>query len=163
MTYSHDQAALVSELRDVRALLDLSYARERAAFSVINRAERLLEGAAIAPDREAELPEFRTALGELRTLVSSRPTPNHGLMVELAALRCELTAAKTVNQEIATENRRLLDQVAAQKLAISKLSAEHAEADAAWKAARQMFHDARNFDVTIQAAQELLRARRQQR
>lgn len=156
----HDAIAALIQVRDLRALLDLSYSRERMMFTLLKQAEWLLETASVAPDREAKVPEFKSKLAELHALVSSRPTANHGLLMEVATIQCELAAAVRANQELTAELRRLGETNRTLHDSLLKTKVELEEANAAWSAAKTMFRGADHFDVVTGAARDVLRARR---
>lgn len=109
MTDESDSALLRRNVAQMRAFLDLSYARERALLDACQGLRFLLEGAAVAPDRQARQEEIKAKASAAVGAVFSPPALDHGLLISYMKLQARVLAQEGVIHALRTD---LLTKVA---------------------------------------------------
>lgn len=144
------------EANEMRALLDLSYARERALAGALLRARQMLEGAAVAPANETKIKGVLTLCDEVLATLSKPAAPPEGLFIRHAKLVCELAgAAKAVEllrTELTSESRKLSELTETNRdleVGMSALEAEKA-------ALLQLINDPPVTERVMEAARQLM-------
>lgn len=105
------ETILRRQIAELRALLDLSYARERALITSVNGLLFLREGAALAPDREQKAAEIEGQVRETLRGLTEQPVPNHGLFADYARLAADHAAAMHLNATLNAKVNQLSDYV----------------------------------------------------
>ena len=85
---------------ELRALLDISYGRERALISSINALLWLTEGAAFAAEKQGEASQAVAHAKEALASAAKASTPNHGLFLQHLLLAAEVEAARQHIQSV---------------------------------------------------------------
>lgn len=111
MTAESDVVPLRHKVAELRSLLDLSYARERALLDACNGLLFLTAGAAVAPDRQDKQEKITTDARAAVELVNAHPVQNHGLMLAFYNLQAERVAQDTVIDRLREVNSELLSRV----------------------------------------------------
>lgn len=111
MTDESDAVLLRHNVAEMRSLLDLSYARERALLDACNGLLFLLVGAAVAQDRQDRQEKITADARAAVELVHTRPVQNHGLMLTFYNLQAQCEAQSAVIDRLREVNAELLARV----------------------------------------------------
>lgn len=100
MMQEHDAAASRLTVQDLRALLDLSYLRERRLLSALTSLLKVTDGAAFSPALEPlVLPAVKEANDAIAEL-NRTPIRNHGMFAEHTRVCAELKGMQIVNERL---------------------------------------------------------------
>jgi hypothetical protein len=153
------ETLLRRNVAELRSLLDLSYARERALVEHVTAFLFLLEGAAVAPDRVAKQTEIVDAAKATLTALVQQPVPNHGLFADYARLSAEHRAAMTLNAALNATLTSAQQQVANTTVELNGLRLRVMEADAMRDAVAALLNRPDLTDAVTNAARDVIRAR----
>ena len=149
------ETLLRRNVAELRSLLDLSYARERALVEHASAFLFLLEGAAVAPDRVAKQAEIVEAAKATLASLTQQPVPNHGLFADYARLSAEHRAAMVLNATLTSAQQ----QVASTTVELNGLRLRVMEAEAMRDAVVSLLNRPDLTESVTNAARDLIRAR----
>ena len=154
-----DATLLRRNVAELRSLLDLSYSRERALISHVATLLNLLDGAAVAPDRAAELEPAVAAAKETLKSLQQYPVLNHGLFADYARVSAEHRAAMTLNATLTATLNQAQQQVTTTTVELNSLRLRVLEAEAVREAISKMLNRPDLIDPVTAAVRELMQAR----
>lgn len=141
---------------ELRALLDLSYAREKELANGLVQVRALIDGAALAPAMEASAEVVTANIDAVIELLAEPPAPPEGLFIKHAMLVCELTGAKSANEYL----RRQLDsehqRTENYEVHVRDLRSHNAELKAEQVALRALIDDPAVCKRVMEAAKQLM-------
>lgn len=153
------ETLLRRNVSELRALLDLGYARERALATAANGLLFLLENAAVAPDRQGKVEEITKDAKSALELLTKPPIPNHGLLVEYARLSAERDGLASVNASLVRSRNDAQQVVASAAVARHEMHVRAMEAEAQRDALVALLRRPDLSDAVMAAARDLVRAR----
>lgn len=153
------ETLLRRNVAELRSLLDLSYARERALVEHASAFLFLLEGAAVAPDRVAKQAEIVEAAKATLASLTQQPVPNHGLFADYARLSAEHRAAMVLNATLNATLTSAQQQVASTTVELNGLRLRVMEAEAMRDAVVSLLNRPDLTESVTNAARDLIRAR----
>jgi hypothetical protein len=153
------ETLLRRNVAELRSLLDLSYARERALVEHVTAFLFLLEGAAVAPDRVTKQPEITEAAKATLTSLAQQPVPNHGLFADYARLSAEHRAAMVLNATLNATLTSAQQQVSNTTVELNSLRLRVMESDAMRDAVVSLLNRPDLTDAVTNAARDVIRAR----
>lgn len=95
-----DASLLRRNVAEMRALLDLGYARERALLESCKGLLFLLEGAAVAPDKQDKQEKILVDARKAAAAMFVHPALNHGLLFSFLTLQARSLAQDGVIQQL---------------------------------------------------------------
>lgn len=153
------ETLLRRNVAELRALLDLSYARERALVDSLRGFQFLHEGAAIAPDREAKAKSICATAEKLLRELTESPLPNHGLFADYARVSAEHKAALSLNAALNQTLTNAIKQTGDLHSQVHALHARVMEAEASRDAVVVLLNRADLTDTVIAAVRDLVKSR----
>lgn len=151
-----DRPLLVRQVNELRALLDLSYARERALVNALVKADNLLDGAAVAKDKEPLAEDTRKAIRDTLDTLRNPPAPPEGLFIRHAKLVCELAGASRAAEYLRTQLETEAQRNANYEVLVRDLRSKNAELKAEQRALRQLIGDPEITERVMEAARQLM-------
>lgn len=145
---------------ELRALLDISYGRERALLTALNALMWLSEGAAFAPDRQAEAASAMSAARDAIDAAARSATPNHGLLLGYLTLTAEHEALRAHTNTLTDLLRTASEELARVRVEIESASAQRDEAVAVARKLAEVMGNPEMAQRIADAVHQLTQARR---
>lgn len=136
--------------------MDLSYAREKELAEALMQVRVLLDGAALAPDKQASAEVVTANIDKVVKQLSEPPCPPEGLFIKHALLVCEHTGSKAANEYLRRQLESEHQRVENYEVHVRDLRSHNAELKAEQAALRTLIADNDVCERVMEAAKQLM-------
>lgn len=141
---------------ELRAHLDLGYTRERGLFAALRAARSLLEGAAVAKDKEDQFQPTLALIDSALQVVTRPRAPVLGLLVNHAVVQAQKEAAVVSNNGLQEELRAAAKTIADLRTEASQLAQHVRQLEAEKSALLRLIQDDEVAERVMEAGRQLM-------